>query len=217
MLARRLPRTSDPVDPPAAFREPAMNPRIAEIFAQLQHLEDDLEQELAKGRLLRGFSVKGGRVRFESEVRRAHRRVRLGLIQFFREMRPFNLLTAPLIYSMIFPIALFDLWATIFQQVYFRAYRIPRVKRSEYVVLDRQHLKYLNVIEIVNCLYCGYANGVIAYGREVAGRTEQYWCPIKHALRIRDPHSRYYQFVDYGDADGYRSKLAEFRRQLQEL
>jgi hypothetical protein len=50
------------------------------------------------------------------------------------------------------------------------------------------------------CVYCGYANGVIAYARKIASRTEQYWCPIKHALRIRDPHVRYAQFLEYGDA-----------------
>jgi hypothetical protein len=55
---------------------------------------------------------------------------------------------------------------------------------------------------------------VIAFAREVASRTEQYWCPIKHALRIRDPHQRYYEFLEYGDAEGYRAKLAAYRKRL---
>jgi hypothetical protein len=193
-----------------------MNPRIAEIFAHIQRLEDELETEIAKGRALRGFSIKGTRVEFEKQASRLHRSLRLGLIPFFRDMSLFNLFTAPLIYSMIIPLTLFDAWVTIFQHIYFRAYRIPRVARSDYIVFDRRHLRYLNKIEILNCLYCGYANGVVAYAREVAGRTEQYWCPIKHALRIRDPHQRYFQFAEYGDAEGYRSKLEAFRKQLQE-
>jgi len=192
-----------------------MNPRIAEIFADLRRLEGELEGEIEKGRLKRGFSVKGKRVTFERQTRRDHRGLRLGLIPFFRDMRPVNLITAPLIYSMIVPLVLLDAWATLYQQIYFRANRIPRVVRSEYVVFDRQHLRYLNKIEALNCLYCGYANGVIGYAREIAGLTEQYWCPIKHALRIRDPHQRYFQFAEYGDADGYRSKLAAFRAELQ--
>ena len=193
-----------------------MNTRIAEIFAHLQRLEDELEIEIAKGRSLRGFSVKGARVRFDRATRRLHRGSRLGLVAFFRGMRPFNLISAPLIYSMIIPIVIIDLWTMLYQSVYFRAHRIPRLVRSDYIVFDRQHLRYLNKIEIVNCLYCGYANGVIAMAREVAGRTEQYWCPIKHALRMKDPHQRYFQFAEYGDAEGYRSKLEEFRKALQE-
>jgi hypothetical protein len=83
-------------------------------------------------------------------------------------------------------------------------------------VLDRAHLSYLNAIEKLNCVYCGYANGLIAYVREVASRTEQYWCPIKHAVRTRSPHARYRTFLDYGDAAGFRSRLEAFRRDLRE-
>jgi hypothetical protein len=54
----------------------------------------------------------------------------------------------------------------------------------------------------VNCL--------IAYVREIAGRTEQYWCPIKHARRVVGAHPLYAGFDDYGDADAYKKRLAEF-------
>ncbi len=193
-----------------------MNLRIAELLAALQRAEDELETEIAKSRVLRGFSIEGTAIRFDKKTRLRHRGQRLGLVQFFKEMQPFNLITAPLIYSMIIPIVLFDAWMMAYQHIYLRAYRIPRVRRSDYIVFDRRHLRYLNRIEALNCLYCSYANGVISLAREVAGRTEQYWCPIKHALRIRDPHQRYFQFAEYGDAEGYRSRLAEFRKELQQ-
>jgi hypothetical protein len=107
------------------------------------------------------------------------------------------------------------LWASAYQHVCFRVYAIPRVRRSDYISLDRRHLNYLNWIESLNCLYCSYANGVIAYVREIGSRTEQYWCPIKHALRISDPHRRYYEFLEYGDAQGYRARLDDFRAALR--
>jgi Zn ribbon nucleic-acid-binding protein len=116
------------------------------------------------------------------------------------------------IYSLGIPLALMDIWVTVYQHVCFRAYGIPRVKRSDYVIIDRNHLRYLNLIEALNCVYCGYANGVISYAREIASRTEQHWRPIKHALRIRDPHARYQKFLDYGDAEGYRTKLEAYRK-----
>jgi hypothetical protein len=37
-----------------------------------------------------------------------------------------------------------------------------------------------------------------------------------HALRISDPHRRYHQFVEYGDAEGYRARLMAFREALRE-
>src|SRR5215831_14597866 len=54
----------------------------------------------------------------------------------------------------------------------------------------------------------------IAYVREVAARTEQYWCPIKHSRVIPTPHGRYHLFFDYGDAEAYRRKLPAVRHAL---
>jgi hypothetical protein len=94
-------------------------------------------------------------------------------------------------------------------------YRIERVDRTRFIVMDRQHLAYLNVIEKLNCMYCGYANGVLAYVREVAGRTEQYWCPIRHSKRTFREHAHYRDFVDYGDGNGYKRRLATLREELR--
>jgi hypothetical protein len=92
-------------------------------------------------------------------------------------------LTAPVIYAVIVPLVLLDLFVTIYQRVCFPVYGIPKVNRGDYLIFDRHHLAYLNALEKLNCAYCSYANGLIAYVREIAGRTEQYWCPIKHARR----------------------------------
>ena len=119
-----------------------------------------------------------------------------------------------MIYSLIIPLALMDIWASAYQAVCFRAYRLPRVRRSDYLAFDREALAYLNWIERLNCWFCAYANGVAAYVREIASRTEQYWCPIKHALKITSPHHRYQAFVEYGDAEGYRARHGRLREAL---
>jgi hypothetical protein len=72
----------------------------------------------------------------------------------------------------------------------------------------------LNALEKLNCAYCSYANGIVAYTREVAARTEQYWCPIKHARRLIGAHARYAMFDDYGDGENYQARLAELRKAL---
>jgi hypothetical protein len=123
-------------------------------------------------------------------------------------------LTTPVVYSLVVPLALLDAWVTVFQAVCFRAWGLPRVRRSAYFVVDRHKLAYLNAIEKANCLYCSYANGLFSYVREVSSRTEQYWCPIKHARQVRNPHERYEAFTDYGDAAAYQRDLPALRRAL---
>ena len=51
----------------------------------------------------------------------------------------------------------------------------------------------------------------MAYATEIAGRTERYWCPIKHAKRLKQPHSQYGNFVEYLDAKSYRKNLENLR------
>jgi hypothetical protein len=192
-----------------------MTRRTDDLYRQIAALEREFEQELNRARSEFRYQIHAGRVRFAREVRLLHRRARQGIPRFLRESSLLNLATAPIIYSMIVPIALLDLWITLYQAVCFRAYGITRVRHSTYIVIDRQHLAYLNAIEKLNCVYCGYANGVFAYVREIAARTEQYWCPIRHAKRVQTPHALYRHFVDYGDADGYRRRLIPLRNDLR--
>lgn len=192
-----------------------MATRIDELFEHIARLERELEVELNRVRTRWRYRIESGRVRFEREVRVAHQRFKQSILRFLRESSVPNLLTAPLIYSLVVPIALLDVWISLYQAICFRAYGVARVRRSAYVVIDRQHLAYLNTIEKLNCVYCGYANGVLAYVREIAGRTEQYWCPIRHASRVRGAHAYYRHFVDYGDAEGYRRRLMPLRHDLQ--
>jgi hypothetical protein len=192
-----------------------MASRTADLLERIAGLERELEGELTRRRALWRFRVDAGKVRFEREAHEVNRRLKQRLPAFLRESSPLTILTAPLIYSLIVPVALLDLWVTTYQAVCFRAYGIARVRRSAYIVIDRHALAYLNGVEKLNCVFCGYANGVFAYVREVAGRTEQYWCPIRHARRIRAPHPHYREFVEYGDAEGYKRKLIPLRDALK--
>jgi hypothetical protein len=192
-----------------------MPSHLDDLLDRLAVLERQIEEEATHARETWRYRVEAGRVRFEREVRQAHLRLRQSLPVFIRDSNPVSLLTAPIIYSMIVPIAVLDFWISLYQRICFPVYGIERVRRSSYIVVDRQHLVYLNAIEKLNCVYCGYANGVFAYVREIAGRTEQYWCPVRHAKRVRAPHPHYRTFVDYGDAEGYRRRLPMLRDQLK--
>ncbi|CAN5598044.1 hypothetical protein BH10PSE4_BH10PSE4_45730 [soil metagenome] len=126
-----------------------------------------------------------------------------------------TLLTMPLIYGMALPLLILDLSISCYQLGCFTAWGVVKVKRSEYVVIDRHRLGYLNLVQKLNCAFCGYGNGVIAYAREVTARTEQYWCPIKHALKVKGSHARYRDFQAYGDAEGYLASSGAYRERLR--
>lgn len=191
-----------------------MNERISTLVQGIKTLEAELEVELARRSIELNFVVHQGKVRFEQVVIARHRAAKIGLLQFVLGSRPLMVLTAPLIYSLILPFGLLDAFVSLYQALCFRAYGIPRVRRRDYLVFDRGHLAYLNAIEKLNCVYCSYANGLIAYVREVASRTEQYWCPIKHARRVISAHDHYAAFLDYGDAEAYRRELLTVRQDL---
>jgi hypothetical protein len=151
----------------------------------------------------------------ERDIRRAQKQFRQSIPAYLAESRPLNVLAAPFIYSMIIPIALLDAWVSLYQWLCFPLLAIRKVHRRDYIVIDRHKLSYLNGIEKLNCVYCGYANGVFAYVREITGRTETYWCPIKHGKRTRDSHPLYERFAPYGDATGYKRRLPALRRSLK--
>ena len=193
-----------------------MNKRVQELIEQIHHLQDELRTVLQEQEEKLSYKIEGSRVKFDEAVHATHARLKTGLLTWLRHSRPQSILSAPFVYGMIVPIALLDISLTFYQIICFRLYGIPRVKRSEFIIIDRHHLAYLNVIEKLNCMYCGYGNGVMSYAREITSRTEQYWCPIKHALKINDAHPRYENFLNYGDATDYPIRLVGFRESLAE-
>lgn len=184
-----------------------MTPQIVALMEKLRSIEAEIETELAKRREELRFHLENRRVVFEREALRLHREMKTRLGRYLLEAKPLSVLTAPVIYSLVVPLVLLDVFVNVYQAVCFPAYGMPKVRRRDYLIFDRQNLAYLNVIEKVNCAYCSYANGLIAFVREVAARTEVYWCPIKHARRVLGPHPHYAGFADFGDAEAYRRQL----------
>jgi hypothetical protein len=194
-----------------------MNPKISELLARIQHMELEIELEMKRRRAELQADFEETRVRFEREVLEQQRRFKTGVLAYLLTANWLTLLTAPVNYALIVPIFFLDLSITVYQHICFRAYGLPRVKRGNYFVFDRAHLAYLNLIEKINCAYCSYGNGVMAYGREVVARTEQYWCPIKHARKIMAAHPYYTGFVDFGDAQSYKDELENLRTELAKI
>lgn len=188
-----------------------MNDRIQQLLDQITTLEDELRTALNEQQSSIFFQIKGKRVEFEQSIKETHRRLKRNFFRWLVTDRPQNLITGPIIYSMIVPLLITDLFITFYQLTCFPIYGIKKVKRADYIIFDRQHLNYLNFIERFHCTYCAYGTGMIAYISEIVGRTEQYFCPIKHARKILGTHSRYAHFLEYGEADNYEAKLEAMR------
>jgi len=194
-----------------------MNDRIRNIIAKITALEDDLRTALQEQQTSMFFQIKGKRIEFEQSMKQAHRQLKTGFFRWLVTNRPQNLITGPIIYGMIIPLVILDFFVSLYQAACFPIYKIAKVRRTDYIVLDRQHLEYLNFIEKFHCTYCAYGTGLIAYMCEIVARTEQYFCPIKHARKILGTHARYASFLDYGEATDYEAKLEEFRTALSKV
>jgi len=192
-----------------------MNTSITELADKIAKLEKQLYDELDKQQEKFSYQFEGSRIRFEQEVEQAHRKFKQAILPYLLSSTLRNIISSPFIYAMIIPIAFFDITISLYQHICFRLYGIRRVDCARYIVMDRHQLAYLNGIEKLNCLYCGYGNGVVAYTREVLARTEQYWCPIKHARKVVGSHRRYPKFADYGDAEHYQEQIIKLLDELK--
>jgi len=121
-----------------------------------------------------------------------------------------QVLSGPFIYMMIIPIVIMDIFLETYHRICFPLYGIPVVRRRDYVKIDRVKLSFLKWNQKINCLYCGYANGLLNYGAKIAGETERYWCGMQHkkeANFVEQPHQ--HDFLPYGDEEKYREFMEE--------
>ena len=188
-----------------------MNDKIAQLMAKMAEVEDDLRTAIHEQESKMFFEIKGKRVEFESSVKAAHKKLKTNFFRWLVTNRPQNLITGPIIYAMVFPLMMLDLCVSLYQWICFPVYGVAKVKRSDYIVFDRHQLHYLNFIEKFHCTYCEYGNGLMSYMAEILARTEEYFCPIKHAHKVLGTHARYKRFLNYGDAADYAAKLEAYR------
>jgi len=124
-----------------------------------------------------------------------------------------HFITVPFIWLPLFAILILDLMVSIYQAICFPVYGIEKVKRDAYILVrDRNKLQYLNATEKLGCMYCGYANGFLLYAKEIAGRTEKYWCGIMHENKPGfkvDNDQTVHDFAKFGDEKEFKEKYGE--------
>lgn len=188
-----------------------------DLSTRIRALEKELKSALENKEKAFEYRWAKGKAIFEESVLSRHRTHKQWLPTYLRQGRILAYVTAPIIYGGIIPFCLLDLFLITYQGICFPIYGVPKVRRADYFAFDRGNLRYLNLLERLNCLFCSYGNGLFAYATEIAARTEQHWCPIKHANRIRSPHSRYSHFFEYGDSQQYSQKIETVRNDFVDV
>lgn len=194
-----------------------MNDRHDALLGQIHELEKEFLRETQKKEQEFCYQVHAKRVQFTAAAKAQHQALRVSLHHYVRNSRFLVIVTSPIIWLCLLPIVIADLVGSFYQWICFPIYGIPKVRRSDYLNFDRHQLTYLNLAEKLSCEYCAYVNGILAYATEIAARTEQHWCPIKHAGCVKCAHSRYKKFIDFGDAKKYRAKIETIRRDFHDV
>ncbi len=115
-----------------------------------------------------------------------------------------NYLAIPFILGGAIPLVFFDFFLELYHQPAFRLYGLKVNKRRNYIKIDGQKLSYLSATDKLWCMYCGYANGLMAYAVKIVGDTEKYWCGIKHQpSKDFIPQKHQEHFLEYGDEKAY--------------
>ncbi|MCW8820704.1 MAG: hypothetical protein OQK45_00640 [Sulfurovum sp.] len=192
-----------------------MNDKIREIVEEIESMKLKLAEEIAKQESHISYEIHNGYVKFDKEVVSKQKENMKNLLIWFGEVPLLHFLAAPIIYGMIIPTILFDVILFIYQHTVFRIFKFGFIKRSNYVIFDHQYLGYLNPIEKLNCVYCSYVNGLMQYASAIAGRTEFYFCPIKHAKKVAYQHSYYDKYLVYGEEKDYQKNLKALRKNAE--
>jgi len=188
-----------------------MKSKISQILEEIRKKREELIKEYEKAKERYGFKIEWRKIIWNSEKIKELEKSKKSILESIFSARIREVISIPFIYSMIIPAIILDIFLFIYQQTAIRLYQIPIVKRSDYIVFDRKQLAYLNLLQKINCMYCSYFNGLMQFAVEVAGRTEKYWCPIKHAKKKAWSHDWEEYFADYWDVDWFKETFCSIK------
>ena len=108
-----------------------MKSRISQLLEEIREREEELEDAIKTHEVEFLYRLEGTKIKFEQAVEQAHRKLKVGIIHWLRKSNPLNVLSAPVIYAMIFPFMLLDLTISIYQLICFSLYNIQKVDRKK--------------------------------------------------------------------------------------
>ena len=192
-----------------------MKSKINKILEDINNKKQELIVEYEKAKEKYGFKIVWRKIIWNSWKETELKKSRKSAWDTIFSATVREIISFPFIWFMLIPTIILDICLFIYQNTAIRLYKIPLAKRSDYIVFDRKQLAYLNWIQKLDCIYCSYVNWLFQYAVEVAGRTEKYWCPIKHARKKSWTHDWEEHFADYWDVEGFKEvfcSIKEFKK-----
>jgi len=188
-----------------------MKSKINKILEEINLKKEELKNEYSKLKEKYGFKIVWKKIIWNTERKKELLKQKKSIFDSIFSATVREIISIPFIYIMIVPAVILDLFLFMYQQTAIRLYKIPLVKRSDYIVFDRKQLAYLNWLQKLNCMYCSYFNWLMQYAVEVAWRTEKYWCPIKHARKKAWNHDWEQFFADYWDPEWFKKTFCSIK------
>lgn len=192
-----------------------MKSKISQILADIRSKQEELKQEYLELMSNYWFSFNLWKIVFNKDKKIENKKYKKKILDTIFSTQIREILAIPFIYSMFVPTLILDFFLLIYQNVAFRLYNIPFVKRNEYITYDRKELDYLNIIQKTNCLYCSYVNWLFSYAVEIAWRTERYWCPIKSAKKMKWWHDWQEYFADYWSPEWFKEAFFDIESKVE--
>ncbi len=121
--------------------------KLQDLLEKINILESELSHEIQKKEEEFFYKIHGRKVIFEEAVREQHKDLVKKIHTYIFKAPLLNIITAPILWFCLVPAVFMDLVVTVYHSICFRAYGIPRVRRNDYIVIDRHALSYLNPIE----------------------------------------------------------------------
>lgn len=144
-----------------------MKSKISKLYREIKEKRDELFIEIEKMKEKYDFDYIKGKIVFSKKQKEENKKEKLPTYRYMLGAQIRHIISMPFIYGMIVPALFLDIFLFVYQQTCFRLYRIPLVKRKDYITAERKHLDYLNWIQKINCLYCSYVNGIFSYAVEI--------------------------------------------------
>ena len=96
-----------------------MNKNIMDLLDSIHELEQNLAVEMHKQRDELLYEFNKGRVVFNREIKERNQALKIGIGKYLMNARWLVILTAPIIYSLILPFVVLDIFVTIYQTICF--------------------------------------------------------------------------------------------------
>ena len=145
-----------------------MTAQLDVLTEKLRSVQAEIEAELAKRREKLRFHLENRRIVFEKEVLRIHHEIKTRASRYLIDANPLMILTAPVIYSLIVPVGCLISGHGVSGDL-FSGYKIP-MAACDYAGASTATISPISTSSKINCAL-PYANGAIAFAREVASRT----------------------------------------------